>query len=400
MSYLLLAAAATMAVWAALWTRLRVRRAAAEQLYRVGLEAWHGSLRVPENPRKAAIMFHQAAAQGHRKAAFALTFMMYEGIYDTGFAFLDGLPEVRNRYGDPEQLDEADAAAMLKPYLRWCQREAAKEDPVCQAMLGILYLRGESVPENADLSESWYRRSAVLGYAPAQMMMASSSFAASEDEKLEWLLKAANQGHPAAAFQLGWKYARGQDGMQQDHARALVRYETAAAGGHVEACYELGWMHAQGLGCPRSATAALPWFRKAADAGLDAAQAMAAFMLEAGVGGMTDPVAAARYRAVAGDKLAGACFKIGLTYSSDPFVHLDYLAAAGWYRRAADLGHDQAQFCLGDLYEQGLGVPQDASLADHWYRKAAASGHPGAAGRLKGSYRMPDGSIFKLRPAP
>ena len=400
MTYLLLAAAAIAAVFAVLWSRLRARRAAAEQLYRAGLEAWHGSLRAPENPREAAIMFHQAAAQGHRKAAFAFTFMMYEGIYDTGFAFLDGLPEVRNRYSDPEQLDEADAATMLKPYLRWCHREAAKDDPVCQAALGILYLRGEGVPENEDLSRSWYRRSAVLGYAPAQMVMASGSSAASEDEKLEWLLKAANQGHPAAAFQLGWNYARGQSGFQQDHARSLARYETAAAGGHVEACYELGWMHAQGLGCSRSAIAALPWFRKAADAGFEQAQAMAAFLLEAGVGGVTDPVAAARYRAAAGDKLASACFRIGLTYSSDPFVRIDYTAAAGWYRRAADLGHDHAQFSLGDLYEQGLGVPQDASLADHWYRKAAASGHPGAAGRLRGNYRMPEERGFRLRPAP
>ncbi len=52
----------------------------------------------------------------------------------------------------------------------------------------------------------------------------------------------------------------------------------------------------------------------------------------------------------------------------------DYVAAAGWYEQAATQGEPRAQVNLGHLYEQGLGVPKDAQRALQWYRRASGLG--------------------------
>ncbi|WP_422126880.1 tetratricopeptide repeat protein [Thioalkalivibrio sulfidiphilus] len=64
------------------------------------------------------------------------------------------------------------------------------------------------------------------------------------------------------------------------------------------------------------------------------------------------------------------------------------LASASWegvfnfQQRLAQQGNAEAQFRLGDMYEQGLGVAQDEAQARHWYEKASEQGHPEANARL------------------
>ncbi|MCC5869664.1 MAG: sel1 repeat family protein, partial [Gammaproteobacteria bacterium] len=63
--------------------------------------------------------------------------------------------------------------------------------------------------------------------------------------------------------------------------------------------------------------------------------------------------------------IVGELFERGL--GSTP----DYVAAAEWYRRAAEAGFARAQVNLGHLYENGLGLPKDPQQALGWYRRAA-----------------------------
>lgn len=53
-----------------------------------------------------------------------------------------------------------------------------------------------------------------------------------------------------------------------------------------------------------------------------------------------------------------------------------------WFYRAADQGHPNAQFILGNAYATGLGVPRDYKEAAKWYRKAADQGHADAQSKL------------------
>ncbi len=55
-------------------------------------------------------------------------------------------------------------------------------------------------------------------------------------------------------------------------------------------------------------------------------------------------------------------------------IEQDYVAAANWFRIAAEQGHAKAQHNLGLMYESGLGVPKDCSEAAKWYRLAAEQG--------------------------
>lgn len=75
-------------------------------------------------------------------------------------------------------------------------------------------------------------------------------------------------------------------------------------------------------------------------------------------------------------RIADAHYQRGLAYyrSKPP----DYVNAAVWYRRAADLGHAGAQNDLGWLYQNGWGVPRDNAQAVYWYRLAATQGNGSA----------------------
>jgi hypothetical protein len=61
----------------------------------------------------------------------------------------------------------------------------------------------------------------------------------------------------------------------------------------------------------------------------------------------------------------GACYEYGAG------VGKDMTEAVGWYRKAAEQGHNTAQHNLGDCYKYGEGVGKDMTEAVGWYHKAA-----------------------------
>jgi hypothetical protein len=63
---------------------------------------------------------------------------------------------------------------------------------------------------------------------------------------------------------------------------------------------------------------------------------------------------------------------MGWCHETGTGVPRNYVAAAAWFRKAADVGDNGARLGLARLYEQGLGVPEDkvAALA---LRKAAGA---------------------------
>ena len=59
----------------------------------------------------------------------------------------------------------------------------------------------------------------------------------------------------------------------------------------------------------------------------------------------------------------------------------------------AEQGHDDAQFFLGRMYDQGYGVIQDYKTAVKWYRLSAEQGDPDAQYNLALMYYYGDGVI-------
>jgi len=71
-----------------------------------------------------------------------------------------------------------------------------------------------------------------------------------------------------------------------------------------------------------------------------------------------------------------AQLNLGFNYSRGWGVAQDYKTAMRWFRKAADQGMAEAQFCVGMMYQgddwhSGQGVDEDYKTAMRWFRKAA-----------------------------
>ena len=155
----------------------------------------------------------------------------------------------------------------------------------------------------------------------------------------ESLGKAAEGGHPAAAYELGLLLKTGRKPLQQDLPRAQRMFQLAADSGHVAAQYEAAQGFSQGLGVTKNCAQATTLALKAARAG----------SIEAAL-------------------LAGDLNK------SDCSGARNLQESARWYRVAADKGLAPAQFALGVLYVNGEGVTKDAAEARKWLSAAAGQG--------------------------
>jgi TPR repeat protein len=69
---------------------------------------------------------------------------------------------------------------------------------------------------------------------------------------------------------------------------------------------------------------------------------------------------------------AVAQYNVGVCYSSGMGgVIKDKIESAKWIRIAAESGHSQAQYILGNDYANGRGVTKDPIEAFKWYKKSA-----------------------------
>jgi len=213
-----------------------------------------------------------------------------------------------------------------------------EKSPLSQYTLGMMYLQGLEVAKNRKLA-------------------------------LFWLKKSAEQGHYLALHRLGNIYLG--DGVTGADPVAAVRYITMAAQkGYSPSQYLLGTLYQTGQqGVAKDQATALKWFRLAADQGHKTArQVLAELSSEVeNDSSATD---------------AQAAFDTGFRFlKGKDGVSRDYRQAAEWFGKAAEQGHADAQYNLGELYNKGRGVKKDKKIAQKWYEAAAAQGH------VKATYR-------------
>ena len=80
---------------------------------------------------------------------------------------------------------------------------------------------------------------------------------------------------------------------------------------------------------------------------------------------------------------------MGVMYNNGQGVRQDHAEALGWYRKATEQGHAEAQYNLGLMYYKGEGVRQDLALAQEWFGKACQNGNQNGCDnyqRLKAGY--------------
>jgi TPR repeat protein len=104
-----------------------------------------------------------------------------------------------------------------------------------QGIIGIMYARGEGVPQNDAEAVKWYRLAADQGNAASQLALArmyetGRGVPQSDVEAATWYRRAADQGEPWAQTNLGVKYAKGQ-GVPRDYVTAYMWFDLSAAQG-------------------------------------------------------------------------------------------------------------------------------------------------------------------------
>jgi TPR repeat protein len=86
-------------------------------------------------------------------------------------------------------------------------------------------------------------------------------------------------------------------------------------------------------------------------------------------------------------------------YEQGDGVAKDMSKAITWYRKAAALNDDVAQFYLGYLYYQAMGLKKDYKQAFIWFSKAAQQGNADFQYNLGNLYRYGEGTEVDLKSA-
>lgn len=151
--------------------------------------------------------------------------------------------------------------------------------------------------------------------------------------------------------------------------------ETAAAAGDRVALFQLGEERITASDFAMGANL----IRKAAEAGMPAAQYRLAKLHEKGLGVPRDLAAARNWteRAASGGNIK-AMHDIAVFHADGEGGPQSYARSAEWFRRAAEYGVVDSQYNLGVLYQEGLGITPDAGEALFWFTVAASLGDSGA----------------------
>lgn len=157
------------------------------------------------------------------------------------------------------------------------------------------------------------------------------------------LRSAAASGNPAAQYEVGQRYANGEN-VPQDLAQAAYWYNQAADQGLAIAQYRLATLYEKGRGLPQDNDKARGWYEKAA---------------------------------VQGN--VKAMHNLAVIYAEGRGTRQDFTTASRWFAQAADFGLGDSQYNLAILQERGLGVKQDLVSAYKWLSIAAKGGDKGAS---------------------
>jgi localization factor PodJL len=149
----------------------------------------------------------------------------------------------------------------------------------------------------------------------------------------------------------------------------------AALRGEPAAAYEVGARFAEGRGATVNYEEAIKWYERAADKGIVLAMFRLGTLLEKGLGTKKDPDAARRYYLLAAERgNAKAMHNLAVLDADGGGKGPNYKTAANWFKKAAERGVADSQYNLGILYARGIGLEQNLAESFKWFSLAATQG--------------------------
>lgn len=249
-----------------------------------------------------------------------------------------------------------------------------------------VFLISTAQDQGLDFTEPKKKPSSKSGHSPNGSLAGASDPHDLIREARAILQKLANAGYPFAQYYLADGYASGLFSKgKEDYNSAFPLFVLAAKHGHAESAYRTGLCYEFGWGCRKDPAKAVQFLRTAASKRHPGA------MTRLGKACLSGDLGEKRYReglkwlklaTESADTMYNAApFHLGCLYETgygeDIFKDEGY--AADLFTQAAELGHAEASYRMGDAYEHGkLNCPRDPSLSVHFYTGAAERGHAGA----------------------
>ena len=196
-----------------------------------------------------------------------------EELYKRGLDFFHGKENEKPSYDKALELFTAAAAA---------------GNDSAMYLLGNMYANGKGVEQDYSKAMDWYRKAANYFNASAMCQIGymyenAQGVAPSFKSAMEWYERAANNGSVTAMYNLGVKYRLGR-GTEANYALALKWYLKAAEKGDVAAMNALGNMYFNGQAVGRDIKKAVEWFEKAANGGNPSAMKNLSYIYKEGKG--------------------------------------------------------------------------------------------------------------------
>ena len=336
--------------------------------------------------------------------------------------------------------------------LKWFTKAAEQDNIDASYYTGLIYEEGYGISADLAQAKKWYELGAAAGNKDCQdglerigaadaieelYNIGKTAHAAKDYSKaMEYLNKAALQGHAGAHALIGCMYMEGEgcaknfglaqiwlnnaeklgytgckDALERlqkaetsarktsignssnekpgeewfkkgmaargakNYAQALDYFLKAAAQGHMDAQSWLGWMYSSGQGTTKNNTEAFKWTYKAAEQGHTGAAVNLGYFYRNGIGVAKSDVQALQwYRKAAEKGAAPGQFNYGFMFYYGYGVKKDYAEALRWFTKAANQNYKDAFSYLGDIYEKGYGVTKNLEKAKSFYQKGVNLG--------------------------
>jgi hypothetical protein len=164
-----------------------------------------------------------------------------------------------------------------------------------------------------------------------------------------------------------WNHPNTQQQLDQSPARLSADILDQVERGDAQAQYKLGLAYENGQGVAMDEVEAIAWYRKAVAQGNKDARCALMRRIIADQNANQTGITTGNPQ----DQVS-----VGRAYQSgNDGVPKDDVEAVRWYRKAAEQGYAEAQWELGNMYDNGQGVEQDEAEARRWWSKAAKQGY-------------------------
>ncbi len=239
----------------------------------------------------------------------------------------------------------------------------------------------ESLPETEEEFGRLLAR-AEAGEARAQYLV-GSYFRAEADEIVAALQESIMTGSRAMRAPCGiWETDCFGDRVKEEHEKAFLWFEKAAAQGYPDAIYALSECYTRGMGTAVYPEKGHALLLEAAEKGCLFAEYDVAMEYYSGkqedagqVPVKQDfPKAVFWLKRAAAQGDALALYFLARCLEEGTGIEKNAEEAFPVYRLAAELGNPWAQCALGRCLEEGVGTPKDPEQALEWYRRAADGG--------------------------